>query len=137
MLPYETHRLSRNWHFYYRIRNCYRTDTKIINIMPCPSHRAYKPMNIYTDKLPRLWFLRPWHHVRQLHKALMAVASYSKTQDTLINTYIKHEDDLRRDRDRAIILANKYRYKYESRFDYFNEVLKSEDKSNYNTDERY
>jgi hypothetical protein len=86
-------------------------------------------MTYYTDKLPRLWFLRPWHHVRQLHQALMAIASYSKTQQALIESYETHETDLIRERDRAIILANKYRYKFEARFDYIKDVYDYENKN--------
>ena len=85
-------------------------------------------MTVYTDKLPRLWFLRPWHHARTLHAALMAVASYSKTQQALIDAHEQHEDDLRLARDRAIVLANKYRYKYESRFEYLSDVYDYENK---------
>ena len=85
-------------------------------------------MTLYTNKLPRLWFLRPWHHVRRLHAALMAVASYSKTQQALIDAHEQHEDDLRLSRDRAIVLANKWRYKYESRFEYLSDVYDYENK---------
>ena len=86
-------------------------------------------MTVYTDKLPRLWFLRPWHHVRQLHQALIAVASYSKSQQTLADKLEQQIDDLSRERDRSIILANKYRYKFESRFNYLSDVYDYENKN--------
>ncbi len=30
-------------------------------------------MNTYTDKLPRFWWLRPWHHARRLHATVLAL----------------------------------------------------------------
>ena len=86
-------------------------------------------MTVYTDKLPRLWFFRPWHHARKLHQALIAVASYSKSQQALTDKLEQQIEDLSRERDRSIILANKYRYKFEARFDYLNDVYNYESKN--------
>jgi hypothetical protein len=74
-------------------------------------------MEIYTSKLPRWWFLRPWYHCRRLHQALIAVTNLSNSRADLLFDASEKQYNILKDRDRAIILANKWRYKYESKTD--------------------
>jgi len=90
-------------------------------------------MKYYTRTLPRFWWINPWTHVKHMHKALVAMQEYIQAQETCIDDIeemqSKQIDELALERDRAIILANKYRYKFESRFDYLNDVYNYENKN--------
>ena len=63
-------------------------------------------MKYYTQKLPRWWWINPWSHVVHLHKAVMAMNEYIRSQehciDTIEENHSKKMELLARDRDRAI-----------------------------------
>ena len=86
-------------------------------------------MEIYTTKLPRWWFFRPWHHCKRLHQALIAVTVLSNSRADRLFEAEQKEYNVLKERDRAIILANKWRHKFESRFDYLNDVYNYENKN--------
>lgn len=90
-------------------------------------------MKYYTHTLPRFWWINPWMHVKHMHKALVAMQAYIQSQEHCIDDIeemqSKQMDQLARERDSAIIQSNKWRYKFEARFEYLNDVYNYENKN--------
>ena len=75
-------------------------------------------MNLYRT-LPKFWFLRPWYHCKRLHLAVQAINQYGISNEKLVDKLETDIEELERSKNHWIILANKYRYKYESKHEQY------------------
>jgi hypothetical protein len=82
----------------------------------------YLPVNC----LPRFWWLRPWTTARRLQSHLIAVNELLNRNAQRAELYHLQADMMQTERDRAIVQANKWRFKYEDLNNNFRNQLLNE-----------